>query len=171
MSGSEPIWEYHHHWSSFLPNANSVSFDLESLISTDIVTHPQMPVLLQYTNFEGNVWNITKRNLIDISVKPRTTKHVHVGQNWSMEETENFRALFKELCDIFSWTYKEIPGINPSIFIHDIKTYPIARSIRQKLWQVYPRKAVDIKSKVEKLLKTRFIYLVPWQNGYLTLSL
>ena len=47
MSESEPVWKDHHHRSSFLPNSTSVGFDLESLINTDIVTHPQIFVLLQ----------------------------------------------------------------------------------------------------------------------------
>ena len=55
MNVNEPIWEDHHHRSSFLPNTSSVGFDLESLISTDIVTHPQTPVLLQETYFKGNI--------------------------------------------------------------------------------------------------------------------
>ena len=78
-----------------------------------------------------------------------------------MEETENFRALFKEFHDIFAWTYEEIPGIDPSIFVHEIKTYPMANLIRQKLRQVHPRKAAAIKAKVEKILNEGFIYPIP----------
>ena len=48
MSVNESIWEDHHHRSSFLPNASSAGFDLVSLINTDIVTHPQTHVLLQW---------------------------------------------------------------------------------------------------------------------------
>ena len=95
MSESETIWEDHHHLSSFLPNTTSVGFDLESLISNDIVTHPQMPVLLQNTESEGNLCNITKTTPIDISFKPGTIEHFHVGKNCSTEETEAYRALFK----------------------------------------------------------------------------
>ena len=51
----------------------------------------------------------------DILVKPGTIEHVHVGQNYLMEETKNFRALFKEFHDIFAWTYEEMLGIDPSI--------------------------------------------------------
>ena len=96
MSANELVWEDHHHRSSFLPNATSLCFDLESLISTDIVTYPQTPILLQNTESKGNLCNITKTTPIDISVKPRTIEHVHVGKNYSIEETEAYRALFKE---------------------------------------------------------------------------
>ena len=96
MSESEPRWEDHHHRSSFLPNATSVGFDLESLIGTDIFTHSQMLVLLQNTKSKGNLCNITKTTPIDISVKPGTIEHVHVGKNCSIEETESYRELLKK---------------------------------------------------------------------------
>ena len=54
-----------------------------------------------------------------------------------------------------------MPGIDPSIIVHEIKTYPDANPIRQKLWQVHPKKAVSIKEEVEKLLRAGFIYPVP----------
>ena len=54
-----------------------------------------------------------------------------------------------------------MPGIDPSIVVHEIKTYPITKPVRKKLRQVHPRKATTIKSKVEKLLKVGFIYPIP----------
>ena len=131
MSVNEAMREDHHHRSSFLPNASSIEFDLVSLISNDIVSDLQTPVLLQDTDSEENICNITKTTLVYISVNPRTIEHVHVGQNCSTKETESYRAIFKELCDIFSWTYEEIHGIDPSIVVHKIKTNPTARPVRQ----------------------------------------
>ena len=52
-------------------------------------------------------------------------------------------------------------GIDPSIIVHEIKTYPDANPVRQKLRQVHLRKATTIKEEVEKLLKAGFIYPVP----------
>lgn len=54
-----------------------------------------------------------------------------------------------------------MPGIDPSIVLHEIKNYPGAKPVRQLLHPIHPRKAVAIKAKVEKSLKERFIYLVP----------
>ena len=45
--------------------------------------------------------------------------------------------------------------------VHDIKTYPMAKPVRQKIRQVHPRKAIAIKAEIEKLLKVGFIYPVP----------
>ena len=52
-------------------------------------------------------------------------------------------------------------GIDPSIVVHEIKTYPMSKPVRQKLRQVHPKKAAAIKAKIEKLLKAGFIYPVP----------
>ena len=54
-----------------------------------------------------------------------------------------------------------MPGIDPSIMVHEIKTYPTAKPVRKKLRQVHQRKATAIKAEIEKLLKAGFIYLVP----------
>ena len=98
---------------------------------------------------------------MDISVKLGTIEHVHIGQNCSTEETEAYRALFKEFRDIFSSTYEEMPRIDLSIVVHEIKTHPTARPIRHKLRQVHPRKVAAIKDEVDKLLKEGFIYPIP----------
>ena len=127
-----------------------------------MISHPCfLLILLQDTDFEGNLCNITQTNPIDISSKPNVIKHVHVGQNYSIDESEAYKALFKEFRDIFSWSYEEMSGINPSIMFHEIKTYPIAKHVRNKLRQVHPRKAATIKAKIEKLLKVGFIYPIP----------
>ena len=54
-----------------------------------------------------------------------------------------------------------MPEIDPSIVVHEIKTYPDAKPVRQKIWQVHPRKEAAIKDEVEKLLKASFIYPEP----------
>ena len=100
-------------------------------------------------------------NPIDISAKPDTIEHVHVGQNCSVDESKAYKVLFKELCDIFSRSYEEMPGIDPSIVFHEIKTYPTTKPVRKKIRQVHPRKAATIKAEIEKLLKAGFIYPVP----------
>ena len=54
-----------------------------------------------------------------------------------------------------------MPGIDPKIVVHEIKTYLDAKSIRQRLRLIHPRKAAVIKAEVEKLLRAGFIYPIP----------
>jgi hypothetical protein len=59
-------------------------------------------------------------------------------------------------------------GIDPKIVIHEIKTYPNAKPIRQLLHPVHPCKVAAIKLEVEKLLKVSFVYpvaLIDWVSN------
>ena len=58
-----------------------------------------------------------------------------------------------------------MPGIDPRIVVHKIKTYVGAKPVRQKLRQIHLKKAAAIKAKVEKLLMAGFIYPVPLTDG------
>jgi hypothetical protein len=46
------------------------------------------------------------------------------------DEIVTYTSLFKEFRDIFAWSYEEMPGIDPAIVIHEIKTYPGAKPIQ-----------------------------------------
>jgi hypothetical protein len=109
---------------------------------------------------EGNLSKISPTIPIDISVKPGIVENVHIGASCSPTEIVTYTSLFKEFRDIFAWSYEEMPGIDPAIVFHEIKTYPGAKPIRQCLHPVHPRKAAAIKLEVEKLLKAGFIYPV-----------
>ena len=54
-----------------------------------------------------------------------------------------------------------MPRIDPSIVVHEIKTYLGAKLFYQKIFQVHPQKDASIKEEVEKLLRDVFIYPVP----------
>jgi hypothetical protein len=59
-------------------------------------------------------------------------------------------------------------GIDPEIVIHEIKTYPNTKPVRQRLRPIHPCKAGAIKLEVEKLLKAGFIYsvaLIDWVSN------
>lgn len=84
-----------------------------------------------------------------------------IGADCSPEEIQIYTTLFKEYRSIFAWTYEEMPGIDPWIVEHEIKTYPNVKPMRQKLRAINPKKAPTIKAEIEKLLKVGFIDPVP----------
>ena len=105
--------------------------------------------------------NISETIPINISKTPGKVENVFMGADCSPKEVDIHSAIFKEFRDIFAWSYEEMPGIDPRIVEHEIKTYPDAKPVRQKLRPVNPKKAPAIKGEVEKLLKAGFIYPVP----------
>eukprot|EP00253_Pinus_taeda_P024396 PITA_24396 len=52
-------------------------------------------------------------------------------------------------------------GIDPTIVVHEIPTYPSAKPVRQQLHPMHPRKAAAIKAEVDKFLKVGFLYPIP----------
>ena len=84
---------------------------------------------IQTFEAEGNMGNISKTLLIDISVKTGIVENIQVGTDYIPEAIASFTCHFKEFCDVFSWSYEEMPGIDPSIVQHEIKMYEKAKSI------------------------------------------
>ena len=133
MSLDKMPWKDYHYRSSFLPPCHMVEDHFTSMVSSDIITNPQSPILTHSVDSEGNLCNITKNMPMDISAKPGISENIFIGQNSSPEEVQSYTALFKEFRDVFTWTYEEMPGIDPSIVVHEIKNYPDAKLVHQKL--------------------------------------
>jgi hypothetical protein len=57
--------------------------------------------------------------------------NMHIGASCFHDEVLTYKSLFQELCDVFAWIYEEMSGIDPDIVVHEIKTYPDAKPIRQ----------------------------------------
>jgi hypothetical protein len=153
-------WDDGHHRSILFFEPETIkSYQWISNTSTVItippVSEPTLDVL-----YEGNLGNISPTIPLDISIKPAIVENVHIGASCPLDEIQTYKPLFQEFHDIFSWSYKEMPGKNLDIVIHEIRTYPDAKPIRQRLRPVHPRKAVAIKLEVEKILKAGFVYPV-----------
>ena len=76
---------------------------------------------------------MSKTILIYISIKLGVIKKIHIGVEFSPEEIATYATLFKEFCDVFSLSCKQFPGIVPCIVIHEIKTYPKSKLVKQNI--------------------------------------
>jgi hypothetical protein len=161
MNGSERPWDDMHHRSYFLPSLERIEQnDFRSTLS-EIVGHVVVPLDTHGIYAEGNMVSISPIVSIDISRTPSKIENVNIGADCLPEKILIYIELFKEFRDAFSWSYEEMPGIDPRIVKHDIITYPNVKPVRQCLRDVNPRKVTAIKAEVEKLLNGGFIYLVP----------
>jgi hypothetical protein len=82
---------------------------------------------------EGNMANISETILINISKTPGIMENVFISADYSPKEICMYTSLFKEFCDVFSWSYEEMLGIDPCIVEHEIRMYENAKPVRQKL--------------------------------------
>jgi hypothetical protein len=153
MTSPYKPWEDLHHRSYFLPELHRIEAGEFTITMTGDQLCPINLLATQEIYAEGNMVTIAATIPINISRNPGVVENVFVGADCSPEEIQIYTDLFKEFCDVFSWSYEEMPGIDPKIVEHEITTYPDAKPVRQKLHPVNPRKAAAIKTEVEKLLK------------------
>lgn len=156
MSLEEPPWINNHHRSSFLPRPMVMSTSFEDS------SYPFPPPTVTHEVWsKGNLGNITRMILINISIKPGVVEHIDIRVSCSPYEIKTYTRLFQEFLDVFAWSYKGMLGIDPNIMVHEIPMYLNVKPVCQRHRPMHPWKVAAIKDKVEKLLKSGFIYPIP----------
>lgn len=153
----KPREDSHHH--VLIYDSDTMPIQMLSLDTPKIIPSPYTTI--QTLDSKANMGNISKTFLIDISVKTGIMEKNQVGVDCTPKEIVSFTYPFKELHNVFSWSYKEIPDIDPSIFENKIKVYDNAKPVHQRLRPIWPCKTAMIKTKVENLLRVGFIYPIP----------
>jgi hypothetical protein len=130
MSIEDTPWDDGHHRSIlFLEQHTIESYQQISTPLTIVI----ISTIFESTHdvfYEGNLSNISPTIPLDISIKPRVVENVHIGDSCSPDDVVTYKSLFQEFCDVFAWSYEEMPGIDPYIVVHEIKTYSGAKLIR-----------------------------------------
>jgi hypothetical protein len=106
--------------------------------------------------------NISPTIKIDISIKPRIIEEITIGTACSPEELMTYKALFQEYRDIFSWSYTEMHGLDPSVVKHRINTWEYVTPVHQKKHPLHPSKVAAIKAKIYKLRIDGFIHPIAY---------
>ena len=72
-------------------------------------------------------------------------------------ERESMIKLFSEYMDVFAWSYRDMPGLDPKIASHKIPLYPKSEPKKQKLRRMHPEMSLKIKEEVTKQWEAGFI--------------
>ena len=78
------------------------------------------------------------------------------------EEVEGYLKLLIEYKDVFAWTYKEMPGLNPSIALHHFVVKKSVCPVKQAQRHFQPELIPQIETKVNKLIEAGFIHEVQY---------
>jgi hypothetical protein len=131
MSMEDTPWDDGHHRSIlFLKQHTIESYQWISTPST-VVVISTIPESTHDMFYEGNLSNISPTIPLDISIKPIVVENVHIGDLCSHDKVVTYKSLFQEFCDVFTWIYEEMSGIDPDIVVHEIKTYPGPKPVWQ----------------------------------------
>nr|GMD60393.1 uncharacterized protein LOC109150426 [Ipomoea batatas] len=75
----------------------------------------------------------------------------------SNEDEEIYVTLLKEYIDVFAWTYKEMPGLDPKVAVHRLAVKKACRPVKQAQWRFRPELIPSIEVEVNKLIEAGFI--------------
>ena len=79
--------------------------DFREILSKNIGS-PVVPLSSPSHMVYGNMANLSPTIPINISHDPGKVKNVYIGAGCSPDEIKEYTELFKEFCDIFSWSYE-----------------------------------------------------------------
>jgi len=119
MIGEETWEDYHHH--SHLPDdIEDYSNELNHPLVVDFLSNS---VFIDIVDSEKNLSNIEETISINILTKINVVENIHVGKSCFPSEHDNYHTLFREIRDIFAWSYEEMLGTDFGIVKHEIKMY------------------------------------------------
>jgi len=84
-------------------------------------------------------------------------KNVKIGASLTKKMKLQLYTLLKEFKDIFAWSYKDMPGLDPEIVQHRLPLKPKWHPIKQKLRRMKPEVSLKIKEEVEKQFNVGFL--------------
>ena len=64
---------------------------------------------------------------------------LRIGTTLSANERDSFLRLLGSYLDVFTWSYEDMLGLDPSIVQHHLSFVPYARAVKKKLRQLHPR--------------------------------
>jgi hypothetical protein len=165
-------WDALHHRALFPPqeaveppNQNPIyAVETKDFLPSGYIDWFNNPIPAPDAFEEGNMANISPTIKIDISIKFVVIEDITIGVACSPKEITTYKALFQEYQDIFSWSYKEMPSLDPSIFEHRIDTWPDITPVCQKQVTTTPIQSRPSKLEIEKLRIVGFIYPIAYTS-------
>ena len=79
-------------------------------------------------------------------------------------------ALVREYIDVFAWTYKDMPGLDPQVAMHRLNIKPDVKPVKQQQRRFRPDIMGAIEAEVYKLIACGFIREDSIRIGLLMLS-
>ena len=75
-----------------------------------------------------------------------------IGTSMSKEVQSGLVQLLDQSCDVFAWSPKEMPRVDPVVISHRLSLDPWARPVMQKQRKLAPECQAVVNEEVDKLL-------------------
>jgi len=77
-------------------------------------------------------------------------KEIKIGALLDARVKRRIVELLREYSNIFAWSYKDMPGLDPDVVEHRLPLKPECPPVKQKLRRSHPDMALKIKEEVRK---------------------
>ncbi|XP_028066802.1 uncharacterized protein K02A2.6-like [Camellia sinensis] len=94
---------------------------------------------------------------IDLSDGQVAPRPIFISSSLSPEKRERLLKLISQYSDVFAWSYKEMPGLDPGLVSHYLDVFPNSKPIKQAARKYRPYLEEKIKEEIEKLQQAGFI--------------
>ncbi|XP_070011134.1 uncharacterized protein [Nicotiana sylvestris] len=91
--------------------------------------------------------------------EPRPT---YISALLKVDEESTYIEILKEFWDVFAWSYKEMPGLDPKVAVHHLAVKNGARSVKQTQRRFRSDLVPLIETEVNKLIEAGFIHEVKY---------
>ena len=71
--------------------------------------------------------------------------------------TKAMIELLTSFRDVFAWSYKDMRGLDPQLYQHQIHLSADAKPVAQRSYRMNPKYAAKVKEEIDKLLRVGFI--------------
>ncbi|KAL6191678.1 hypothetical protein ACLB2K_038068 [Fragaria x ananassa] len=88
----------------------------------------------------GPIQSLTKFYVVEVNLSddPTMQKNVSISSHLTYEERSCLISLLEEYKDVFAWSYKEMPGLDPNLVCHTLTVQLGARPVVQSKRNYHP---------------------------------
>ena len=99
--------------------------------------------------------------LIDFGV-PDQPREIRICSSLSPNERNGLIDLLRSYLDVFTWSYEDMSGLDPTIVQHHLPILPHARPVKQKLRRLHLRWSLQVKEEIQKQLSVGFLSVIEY---------
>jgi len=103
----------------------------------------------------------TVDDLKELNLRTKEEAHsIYISSLLTQEAEKEYFDLLSEYKDVFAWSYKEMPGLDPKVAVHRLSIKKGVSPKKQPQRRFRPELVPEIKKEVNKLIAAGFIHEV-----------
>ena len=92
--------------------------------------------------------------------KEAESKIVLIAKDMSEVDKQRLTGLLKQYKDLFAWSFKDMKGLDPAFYQHQINLHKDSKPVQQRKYRLNLNYVIKVKEEIDKLLKVGFTHPV-----------